>query len=210
MRMKKHILYYLFFLVLVAMQVGCNNNDSVPKDDGFTTDTSAYTFVPNPSTDVSPMGHYDPSLTEGDEEERAAKRQLMINAIEASYEAIGALTDIRTNIMSTAGGALSASERNLRSKTIFNLNHLENAICRQVDSTMLESLKLHTSELQSINKSMLEQTGKLKALSSKIENLAKLVQNVTNAVSFCITKGMFKPATPAASSASAVVATLPK
>ncbi len=199
------------FLILAAIASACQQNKSndVVKDDGFTTDSNyIYQPVAPVDLDVKPVGVFDSSAFLKKEGAELSRRQLLFMSIDSSYSAINQIESIK-NEMSSQSSAVkySMQERNIRAKTLNQLNQLENMLSRQADEAVLANLKQHTERLKAINEKTEANTEQLHELSDKLVRAGLIMQNVTNVLTFCISKGVIKPATPISSTAADVKAT---
>lgn len=202
--MKKYIMVFL----LAASAAACKENKSkdIVKDDGFTTDTGAHYYPAMPNNDVKPFGIFDSSLFVKTEGAEVSKRQLLFMSIDSTYSAINQIELLKNEMSSQSVTRFSMQERNVRAKILNQLNILENALARRADEAVLTNLKQHTARLQAINEQTEANTERLHELSDKLVRAGLIMQNITNVLTFCISKGVIKPFTPATSTAAEVKA----
>lgn len=81
-------------------------------------------------------------------------------------------------------------------------------LARQADAAVLANLKQHTAKLEEINQRTEDNTIKLHDLSDQLVRVGRIMENVTNVLTFCVSKGIIKPATPVDASAQAVKAVM--
>lgn len=206
--MKKLIITVLFVSTLFA----CHQNKSkdIVKDDGFTTDTNFQNQPVSPvDLDVKPIGIFDSTAFKNNEGSGLSRRQLLFMSIDSTYSAIQQIEIIKNEMSNQSSVAkYSMQERNLRAKTLNQLNQLENMLARQADEAVLANLKQHTARLQAINNKTEANTEHLHELSDKLMRAGIIMQNITNVLTFCVSKGVIKPATPIKSTAANVKSTV--
>lgn len=205
--MKQSILLAAAIILMYACRQ--NSSKEMVKDDGFTTDSNWQYQPVTPGNTVVPMGGFDSTAFIHMENNEANKRALLFLSIDSTYSAISQIEEIKNEMskQSTAGYLLQ--ERNLRAKALNQLNILENMLARQADEAVLANLKKHTAALEAINKQTEHNVERLQSLSEKINKAGIILQNITNVLSFCMSKGVVKPATPVTATAASVKAALP-
>lgn len=125
------------------------------------------------------------------------KRAMLFAGIDSSYAAINKLDEIKNEINAEAAVGYSAQERNVRSKSILQLNLLSNMLARRVDSSMLMNLKEHTQQLQGINNGISKNVEHLQTLTERLTRAAAILERVTNILAGCVSAGLIRPAMPA-------------
>lgn len=203
---KKYLLLAMF-----AAYLGCKSGiDKNKKEgDGFTTDTSSQVYMP-PYNSNAPgtFNGLDTTLFSRENVDIAAKRQWLLLSIDSTYSAIHQIENIKNEMTTQPASRLTMQERNLRAKALNQLNLLENALARQADATVLANLKQYTAKLEQINDHTEKNTEKLHELSDKLVKVGLIMQNVTNVLTFCVSKGIIKPPTPKSSTPQDVKSTL--
>jgi len=192
----------LFFFIVVVFFNACSGDNEVKTKpgDGFTTDTSNSGTSYSTENDPSFFG-FDSSLRNTEDDmERREKRKLLYMSIDSTYFAIHEIEKIKNEMTSQSAVGYSVAERNLKSKALLKLNLIENTLTRQLDSTLLINLKLHTSQLQQINDKMSTNAEHLRDLSHKLEKAAIIMSRLTDVLAVCIGKGIMKPPTPVSKS----------
>lgn len=197
-------------LALLALVFGCTNrSDKVKKEeDGFTTDTSLQVYVPPFTNKPGTFNGLDTTLFSAETIDVGTKRKWLLLSIDSTYSAIRQIEIIKNEMILQPVSKLSMQERNLRSKALNQLNLLENALTRQTDETVLAHLKQYTAKLEQINDRTEKNTERLHELSDKLVKVGLIMENVTNVLAFCVSKGIIKPTTPKSSSPQIVKSTL--
>ncbi len=191
-------------ILLVLIFFSCKNNkDKIDISESFTTDTSANVYTEKPDFNTVPFGS---GLFDEEKEEREKRRTLLFISIDSTYSAIRQIETIKREMTNQSAINLSMVERNLKSKALLKLNLLENELARQVDSSLLLNLKLHTNQLNQINQQISLKSDHLQELSEKLARAGAIMSRVTDVLGACISKGIIKPATPPALTPAAVKA----
>lgn len=201
----KQLLIPISLLMLLAACKG-KNDDNSGGDDGFATDTSSHAYVPVPGSETHSFNGFDTSFLVGAAGNVASRRQLLFMSIDSTYAAINHIETIKKEMNSQPVTHYSMQARNLRAKALNQLNILENALARQADAALLANLKQYTARLEAINKQTEENTEHLHEMSDKLVRVGMIMQNVTNVLTFCVSKGIIKPRTPVSSTAQDVKA----
>lgn len=184
---------FLFSVLFIINACSGDNEVKTTPGDGFTTDTSNSGTLYSQENDPSFFG-FDSSLL--NKEEVMEKRKLLYMSIDSTYYAIHEIEKIKNEMSSQSAVGYSVAERNLKSKALFNLNLIENTLTRQLDSSLLLNLKLHTSQLQQINDKMSTDAEHLQYLSHKLEKITMIMSRITGVLGLCVSKGIIKPPTP--------------
>ncbi len=207
--MRKFILPYRNMFIAAALGIlfiSCGNDSVKPGDDGFTTDTTQRGYTIMPPTGPGTFNSPEAGFSTAEEEERKRKRELLYMGIDSTYYAIGQIELIKSEMSNQSAVNLSASERNLKSKALQQLNLIENTLCRQVDSALLVNLKMHTQQLEKINTDINGKVERLQKLSENLAKAAQVMDRITSVLSICVGKGIIKPATPPSKTAAEVKA----
>jgi hypothetical protein len=189
----------IFFAISALVMLSCNDDDehsvSVTNKEYDDTSSAAGTTVVKKQENKAFAG-IDSTLFSRERDERLKRRLIVYMSIDSSYYALNAIEGVKNEIASNSSIALSVAERNMKSKTIQKLNAIQNLLIRQVDSVLLINLKTHTNELAAINNSIAADVGHLKNISQQLSRVSEIMGRVTNVLTFCISKGIIKPATP--------------
>jgi hypothetical protein len=133
---------------------------------------------------------------------------MIIMQIDSTYEAISLLDDVKKEMTEFSPAELTASERNKKSKTIFNINIIQNELTRTLDAAILANLRVRTKELAGITAELQKNVGHLQSVSEKLNKATLCIGRLTNILALGLSKGIIKPFTPKTSSAEAVKAAL--
>jgi hypothetical protein len=199
---------YALAASLLFLMAACKQNKSsdLVKDNGFTTDTSHHYYPAAPQNNTQPFGVFDSTDFVKNKGGEASRRELLFMSIDSTYSAINQIEIIKNEMNSQAITRFSMQERNMRAKALNQLNILENMLARQADQAVLTNLKQHTERLRAINEKTEANTEQLHELSDKLVRAGLIMQNVTNVLTFCVSKGVIKPATPVKATAADVKA----
>ena len=185
-----------FMLLLLVISCKGKNDNATNQDDGFTTDTAHTGYVPQPGSTLPTFNGLDTSFLAEAKDNMASRRQLLFMSIDSTYAAIHQIEGIKKEMNDLSVTQYSMQARNLRAKALNQLNLLENALTRQADAVLLANLKQYTSKLDEINKQTEANTENLHEMSDKLMRVGVIMQNVTNVLPLCLSKGIIKPATP--------------
>jgi hypothetical protein len=198
----------IIVVVAVALQSckGCNNaastveerKDAV-RDSTDTTSAGGYT---NPGSNAS--NNKAKNSFRANEE----RREMLLMQIDSTYAAISLLDDAKNEMTSTSPNELTVSERNKKSKAIFNINILQNELTRALDASILANLRIKTDQLAGITLEMEKNVSHLKTVTEKLNKATLCIGRLTNLLALGLSKGIIKPFTPRNSSAEAVKAGL--
>lgn len=199
---------YALVAALLFLMAACKENKSsdIAKDDGFTTDTSYHYYPVVPPDNIRAFGVFDSTDFVKNKGGEVSRRELLFMSIDSTYSAISQIEVIKNEMNGQAVTKFSMQERNMRAKALNQLNLLENMLARQADETVLANLKQHTDRLRAINEKTEANTERLHELSDKLVRAGLIMQNVTNVLTFCVSKGVIKPATPVKATAADVKA----
>jgi hypothetical protein len=202
--MKNYVSVAAFLFLLAACKE--NKSSDTVKDDGFTTDTSYHYYPVAPPVNLPAFGVFDSTDFVKNKGAEVSRRELLFMSIDSTYSAISQIEIIKNEMNGQAVTKFSMQERNMRAKALNQLNLLENMLARQADETVLTNLKQHTDRLRAINEKTEANTEHLHELSDKLVRAGLIMQNVTNVLTFCVSKGVIKPATPVKATAADVKA----
>lgn len=200
---------YLLLATLVFC-LGCSdsNKKKQKEGDGFSTDTTSQVYIPPPGDKPGTFNGLDTSLLKGENIDVGTKRQWLLLSIDSTYAAINQIEVIKNEMILQPVTSFTLQERNLRAKALNQLNLLENALTRQTDEAVLTHLKEYTAKLQQINQRTEDNTLHLHELSGKLMKVGLIMQNVTNVLAFCVSKGIIKPPTPSSATAGEIKSVL--
>lgn len=193
--------FKLFFAMLCFTNFGCSDAAEKPEP-------SSETVAPRDPNYISETTEPFTGLHSGAEDDDERKRALLYAGIDSSYVAISKLDEIKNEINAEPAVGYSAQERNVRAKSILQLNMLSNMLARRVDSSMLVNLKEHTQQLQGINDGITKNLEHLQLLTERLKRAATILERVTNILAGCVSAGMVRPAIPAGVPAAQVKAGL--
>lgn len=145
---------------------------------------------PLPGNDPGAMG-YMPAEGESEEE---SKRKAIQMQIDSAYKSIALLEEAKIALNNTRDEVLTAAERNAKSKSIYYINLLQNEMCRAVDASIINNLKVNAGKLEQITSTMEDQVSNLKSASESLQKAAVYVSKTANIFSACFTSGWVKPA----------------
>ena len=126
----------------------------------------------------------------------AEGRQLILTQIDSTCRAISLLDSAKQELTDMSPSAMSLIERNRKSKVIFNINLLQNELIREMDASILSSLKAHTNELNNINIELEKNAAHLSAMVQQINKVTACISRLTNILSDGLSRGFIKPLTP--------------
>jgi phosphoglycerate-specific signal transduction histidine kinase len=133
---------------------------------------------------------------------------MIIMQIDSTYEAISLLDDVKEEMTEFSPAELTATERNKKSKAIFNINIIQNELTRSLDAAILANLRVRTNELAGITAELQKNVGHLQTVTEKLNKATLCIGRLTNILALGLSKGIIKPFTPKTSSAEAVKAAL--
>ena len=140
--------------------------------------------------DPGAMG-YIPANGESAEESKAKAIQMQIDS---AYKSIALLEEAKIALNNTREELLSATERNVKSKAIYYINQMQSEMCRAVDASIINNLKINAAKLAEITSTMEDNVNNLKSASESLQKAAAYVTKTSNIFSACLTSGWIKPA----------------
>ena len=193
-----------FFVLSLMLLQACSNNDNKSSTEQTADNTVADTAI-NTASYVKPEnGAVNKFIKPGD----AERQEMIIMQIDSTYEAISLLDDVKKEMTEFSPAELTATERNKKSKTIFNINIIQNELTRTLDAAILANLRVRTKELAGITAELQKNVGHLQSVSEKLNKATLCIGRLTNILALGLSKGIIKPFTPKTSSAEAVKAAL--
>jgi hypothetical protein len=192
---------FVFYMLLLQ---SCNNSSdkSVTETtaDNNTADTAINT-APYVKPETGPVNKF---IKPGD----AERQEMIIMQIDSTYEAISLLDDAKKEMTEFSPAELTVTERNKKSKAIFNINIIQNELTRSLDAAILANLRVRTNELAGITAELQKNVGHLQSVTEKLNKATLCIGRLTNILALGLSKGIIKPFTPKTSSAEAVKAAL--
>ena len=134
---------------------------------------------------------YVPADGESAEESKAKAIQMQIDS---AYKSIALLEEAKIALNNTQDELLSTAERNAKSKAIYYINQIQNEMCRAVDASIINNLKMNAAKLSEITSTMEDNVNNLKSASESLQKAAAYVTKTSNIFSTCFTSGWIKPA----------------
>ncbi len=193
----------LFALCFILLQ-SCSNSDNKSGTEQTAENTIADTVTHTVPYVKPETGSVNKFIKPGD----AERQEMIIMQIDSTYEAIALLDDVKKEMTEFSPAELTASERNKKSKTIFNINIIQNELTRTLDAAILSNLRVRTKELAGITAELQKNVGHLQSVSEKLNKATLCIGRLTNILALGLSKGIIKPFTPKTSSAEAVKAAL--
>lgn len=123
-----------------------------------------------------------------------AKSKAIQMQIDSAYHSIALLEEAKIALNNTDEQALSAAERNAKSKAIYYINLLQNEMCRAVDESIINNLKKNADKLSAITDTMEDNVSNLKSATESLQKAAASVAKTANVFATCFTSGWIKPA----------------
>lgn len=202
---KNKLLQPLIFTAFVFAVQSCNSN----KDNAVQEKVDDTTNYANKTT-VRPedVASFNGLPTTADEAEKAGRQKMILLQIDSTYTAIALLDDAKDEMTATSPAELTVSERNKKSKAIFNINILQNELTRALDASILANLRIKTDELAGITAELEKNVGHLQSVTEKLNKATLCIGRLTNLLALGLSKGFIKPLTPRNSSPEAVKATV--
>ncbi len=202
---KNKLLQPLICTAFVFAVQSCNSN----KENAVQEKVDDTTNYAN-KTAVRPedVGSFNGLPTTADEAEKAGRQKMILLQIDSTYAAIALLDDAKDEMTATSPAELTLSERNKKSKAIFNINILQNELTRALDASILANLRIKTDELAGITAELEKNVGHLQTVTEKLNKATLCIGRLTNLLALGLSKGFIKPFTPRNSSAEAVKATV--
>lgn len=195
------VILFAFYILLLQ---SCNNsNDKSGTEttaDNNTADTAINT-APYVKPEAGPVNKF---IKPGD----AERQEMIIMQIDSTYEAISLLDDAKKEMTEFSPAELTVTERNKKSKAIFNINIIQNELTRSLDAAILANLRVRTNELAGITAELQKNVGHLQSVTEKLNKATLCIGRLTNILALGLSKGFIKPFTPKTSSAEAVKAAL--
>ena len=136
------------------------------------------------------------SLHKKDDAIGAAGRQMILMQIDSTCRTISLLDSAKQQLADISPSAMSITERNKRSKIIFNINLLQNELIREMDATILINLKNRTHELNSITLELEKNAAHLTTVVQQLNKVTQCVSRLTNMLAEGVSRGFIKPHTP--------------
>ncbi len=183
----KHV-FYVIIVFLISCEAGLQKDATREPIEDPANERRAIT-----SLERKPFSSLENTVPDEDEETVARKASLQ-TAIDSTYSAMGQIELIKDDINNLPATSYSVQERNYRSKSLMQLNLIQNTLCRQVDSALLINLKMQTNQLLIINEQIAANSTHLKQLSLKLEQAAAILQRIGGILGSCISRGIIKPA----------------
>lgn len=192
---------FVFYMLLLQ---SCNNSSdksgTETTADNNTADTALNT-APYVKPEIGPVNKF---IKPGD----AERQEMIIMQIDSTYEAISLLDDAKKEMTEFSPAELTVTERNKKSKAIFNINIIQNELTRSLDAAILANLRVRTNELAGITAELQKNVGHLQSVTAKLNKATLCIGRLTNILALGLSKGIIKPFTPKTSSAEAVKAAL--
>lgn len=188
----------LVYAMLFFLLQSCNNKKStVSYYDNRNKTGDSILKIDTGNTIESPFDGGAINKYPGSKDNEKDERQRIINMqIDSTYAAINLLDDLKQEINAETETALTMTERNKKSKAIFNINIIQNELTRVLDASILANLQARTNELTGITRDLEKDVTHLQHVTNNLKKATQTITRLIDLLTYGLTRGWIKPLTP--------------